>query len=97
MPFFCDNYPATATCTMKDKYGEFQSMIVLQDQNQFIFDIYVDNIDWNIEKLLWIAFYKNNNNNSDCLLAKLPKDLIRYIVDLIGRSMIDESRSFIKI
>ena len=94
MPFICDNYPATATFSMKDKYGEFKSMIVLQDRNQFVFDIYTDCIEWNVERLIWIAFY-----NKDCLFARLSKDLIKYITCLVGRSVIDidGSRSFIKI
>ena len=81
---------------MKGKYGEFQSMIVLQYQQQFIFDIYADSIEWNIERIIWIAFHKNVNNKH-CLFAKLPKDLVRKIIRLIGTGMIDESRSFIKI
>ena len=67
---------------------------------QFVFDIYgVDNISWDIERLIWIAFYKNNNNNinNGCLLAKLPKDLIKCIIGFVGIGILDKSRPFIKI
>ena len=101
MPFLCDNYPATAIFSMKDKYGEFKSMIVLQDRNQFVFDIYTNCIEWNVERLIWIAFYKNSDNTkynyNDCLFAGLPKDLIKCIIYLVGRSVMDKSRVFIKI
>ena len=40
-------------------------------------------IDWKIIRLIWIAFYKNESNK-DCFLGKLPKDLIKYIIELIG-------------
>ena len=53
---------------------------------------YIDNIVdvvkiyilWKQERLIWIAFYKNMEN-SKCLLVKLPKDIIKYIITLIGQ------------
>ena len=37
-----------------------------------------ESIDWKIERLLWIAFYKNENNES-CLIQLLPKDILSCI------------------
>lgn len=36
-------------------------------------------IDWSIERLLWIAIYKNKDN-SECGLALVPKDIIKSIL-----------------
>ena len=33
---------------------------------------------WILERVLWIGFYKNNSDN--CLIAALPKDLVRIIL-----------------
>ena len=38
---------------------------------------------WKQERLVWIAFDKNIKN-SKCLIVKLPKDLIKYILTLVG-------------
>ena len=40
-------------------------------------------LDWQIIRLIWIAFYKNQSNN-DCLIDTLPKDVINYIIQFIG-------------
>ena len=37
---------------------------------------------WKIERIIWIAFEKNRHNH-DCLLAKLPKDIVTYIVNML--------------
>ena len=34
---------------------------------------------WDVARLLWIAHLKNNNND-ECFLGKLPKDIIKYII-----------------
>ena len=36
-------------------------------------------LSWRIERLLWIGYMKNNQ----CLLNKLPKDLIKYIIKFL--------------
>lgn len=58
--------------------------LVLQYNYAFVFDIYIDRVEWNIERLMWIGFYKNEKNDA-CLLHKLPKDLITHIVKFFAR------------
>ena len=36
---------------------------------------------WKYERLLWIAYLKNENNKK-CLLASMPKDIIKQIVTM---------------
>ena len=38
------------------------------------------NLDWCIERLLWIGYIKNNTKTRLCKLAILPKDIILYII-----------------
>ena len=72
-------------------------MIVIQKRKHFVFGIYIDRIDWNLERIIWIGFYKNNNN-TNCLIKNLPKDLIKYILNIVGTFVDDsESQSYIKI
>ena len=35
---------------------------------------------WNMERLIWIAFYKENESREKNVFAKLPKDLIKHII-----------------
>ena len=37
-------------------------------------------VPWNFERLIWIGFYKNMQNEK-CLFAILPKELVKYILD----------------
>ena len=37
-----------------------------------------------MERILWIGFYKNGDNNK-CIIDKLPKDLIIYILKFVGK------------
>ena len=42
-----------------------------------------DTIEWKLERIIWIGYYKNDQNNHDnhqCLLAKLPKDVVLYML-----------------
>eukprot|EP01084_Bolivina_argentea_P303254 523525_1 len=43
------------------------------------YDGYGIGIGWSIERLLWIAYHKNQSNYS-CLLAQIPKDIIMKIL-----------------
>ena len=61
-----------------------QSVLVLQERQHFIFDIIKHYIEWNVARLIWIAFYKNSKNNK-CLIKQLPKDLVIYILLFLGR------------
>ena len=47
-------------------------------------------IDWKMIRLIWIAFYKNEGNKM-CYISKLPKDLIKYTIALIGNAAKDEN------
>ena len=37
---------------------------------------------WSIERTIWIAFYKNNDNQQ-CLIQNLPKDIVCYIISFV--------------
>lgn len=43
----------------------------------------IDNANaWKYQRLIWIGYYKNNDNNQ-CLFNILPKDVIAMIIDLL--------------
>ena len=82
---------------MKDKI--YQSVIVLHKDKHCVIDIYIHYIEWEIARLIWIAFYKEENNDK-CLIANLPKDLIKYILNLLGRIIYEPeiaARNYIKL
>ena len=39
-------------------------------------------IEWNIERIIWIAFYQNKDNKK-CLIQLLPKDIVKKILALL--------------
>ena len=41
-------------------------------------------LTWQIERLLWIAHFKNSNLNDQCLLSKLPKDIIFFVLSFFN-------------
>lgn len=43
-------------------------------------------LPWKIERIIWIAFEKNENN-SDCFFTVLPKDLLKHILAFVGQSI----------
>ena len=61
-----------------------EKLLILSGKNHFHFNIYIDYIESKTERLIWIGFYKNNENNK-CFIKTLPKDLIIYILDLLGK------------
>ena len=62
-----------------------KSIIVLQGVNKhFIFDVYIHYTEWNVERIIWIGFYKNNDNN-ECFIHQLPKDLIQHVFKFVGK------------
>ena len=73
----CNNYDDNG------KYLGYQSVIVMQDHNYYAFDVYSHYIGWNQAKTIWIGFHKNEANDK-CLIAKLPKDIIKYIIKIVG-------------
>ena len=70
-------FPAVTSC------NQGQSIVVLQGNKQFIFDIYRYYIEWDVARIIWIGFYKNEQNDKCCIDA-LPKDLVKYIFLLLG-------------
>ena len=97
MPFDCDDNPATVARNMKDK--SCQSIIVLQGLEHFVFDVYINYIEWDIARIIWIAFYKNDKNEK-CLISQLPKDLVKFVLGLLGRVVSRSNtndRAYIKI
>lgn len=43
------------------------------------------NVSWEVQRLLWIAF-KKNDANDECYLKRLPKILICFVIDLLKES-----------
>ena len=39
---------------------------------------------WSIERLIWIAFYKQDNKKKNSLFSTLPKDLIKHIITFLN-------------
>ena len=62
--------------TVNDGFGYFT---ILDN----IVDIMKNYILWKQERIIWIGFDKNIKNFK-CLLVKLPKDIIKYILTLVG-------------
>ena len=46
------------------------------------FNIISHCLKWKIARLIWIAFYKNKENQ-DCLMQILPKDIIHHIFQFL--------------
>ena len=55
--------------------------MVFQQKNYFVFDILLNK--WNIERIIWIAFYKNDKNDK-CFIDTLPKDVVLYILTFLS-------------
>ena len=52
-------------------------------------------LDWKIERLIWIGYYKNNCNNQDsnvkgCKLSNLGKDVVLHILSFVKRQFLFE-------
>ena len=52
--------------------------IVMQNFNFCHFNTW-NELDWNIQRIIWIGYYKNESNKK-CLFPKLPKDIIKKII-----------------
>ena len=44
---------------------------------------------WNVERMIWIG-YNKNNDNQQCFLPSLPKDVIRSILDFLNQTVVCE-------
>ena len=59
------------------------------DQFNYNFKMCIDddNFEWNKwERIIWIAFYKNVQNKQ-CLIALLPKDVVKHVVAFLKRPL----------
>lgn len=80
LPFKCQHMPAVQICHV----GNSQGIIVMQDANYCLINIYKDYLEWNVARIIWIAFYKNEKNKQ-CLIGILPKDIVICILNMLGR------------
>ena len=52
------------------------------------------NLDWRIQRLIWIGFYKNNNANQDrdnmkaCIFSQMPKDVTHFVLSFFRRQFL---------
>ena len=84
MPFDCQRDPAV----MMMKWNGHDKLLILNGTNYFHLNIYIHYLTSKIERIIWIGYYKNKENNK-CLIQTLPKDLIIHILCLLGnQSMI---------
>ena len=71
--------------------GCVKDVCYFKANNGFGYFTYIDDIIgitrnhilWKQERIIWIAFNKNTQNLK-CLIVKLPKDIIKYILTLVG-------------
>ena len=56
---------------------------VSQDYEYFLFKINVNYIEWKQLRLIWIAFYKNDDNDK-CLIKIISKDSIKHIITFLA-------------
>ena len=80
MPTKCD---CEATRLVYRSNNPNPVVIVINETNYYTFPIYVHYIEWCQERLIWIAFWKNEDNKQ-CLLGTLPKDIINHILRFVG-------------
>ena len=92
MPFDCERYPAVIKCSNDIN----ASIIICQKKKYCLFNIYKYYVSYNIERIIWIGFYKNETNGK-CLMNKLAKDLIIYILHFVGKRDQSMFSSYIKI
>ena len=55
----------------------------------YYFDLSDCFLKWEIIRLIWIAFEKNDSEQ--CYLSQLPKDLIVYIISFLGNVKMNET------
>ena len=81
LPFDCGMYPAVNKCNNN------KSIIIVQKHSYFMLNIYSCYVDSITERIIWIGFYKNTDNNK-CFIHKLPKDIMHYILHLLGKKLL---------
>ena len=45
-------------------------------------------LDWSIERLLWLACYKNNVEKDECLLSQCPPMIVYKIISYINSDIL---------
>ena len=70
MPFKCDRYPAVVALRNK--------CLVMQDNKYWYFNFYCQ-LAWEMERQLWIAFHKNDQNDK-CYLNLVSRDVLMKII-----------------
>lgn len=81
MPFKCYGFPGVIKCQNDCN----ESVIIADKHKYFKLNIYnrTNIMDWRRERILWIGFYQNHDNNQ-CLIKILPKDVLKFILSFIG-------------
>ena len=61
-----------------------QRLLIVKDNSYFCLNIYMHYMEGKIERIIWIGFYKNKDNDK-CLIQTLPKDLVVHILHFLGK------------
>ena len=64
-------------------------VVVMQGNNYGSFELIKNGLSWRIERILWIAFYKNETNEK-CLISTLPKDIVKVVINLLSNDSLGE-------
>lgn len=82
--------PATVIINVENtkKWNGYHYMLIMQCNKHFLMPIYTNYIDWDIARLIWIAFYKNSENKN-CFIHSLPKDIVFLVFDFVGTTLGD--------
>ena len=76
LPIDCEFSPATT------KYNNDESVLVVHENSFCLINIFLET---KAERIIWIGFYKNDQNK-DCLINQLPKDLIKCILSFLEKT-----------
>lgn len=61
-----------------DEKNGYSSIIVVNDRNCGYFNVCMYFPEWKVLRLIWIGFYKNDDNQ-ECKVNTIPKDIVNYI------------------
>ena len=82
-----------ASAIVWQKSKDFQSILVIHEKKYFTFNIYTHYIEWKHARIIWIAFYKNNQNKK-CFIDTLGKDVVKIIFNFLGKIIECPNRVF---
>ena len=83
LPFDCTSKHHSCVTKLTDEC----ILIANRDDKQYcLLNVYTHFVKASIERTIWIGFYKNEKNDM-CLLKKLPTDLMKYILILLGKQI----------